>query len=82
MDLQLPSNRPLQLGRLLLLKRSSRNSRKNRHYLQVTDDHFAHAAQNPAQQSHATGRGHSQNKESNWPNRPIGGSLRDDAIIG
>ncbi len=33
-----------------------------KHYLQVTDEHFAKAAQNPAQQVHADGRNASQEK--------------------
>jgi integrase len=42
-----------------------------KHYLQVTDAHFAEAAQNPAQQAHAGGGTESQDKEGVNTKSPV-----------
>jgi len=48
-------------------------------YLQVTDDDYERALQNPVQHAHEPGRTASQDKKSMKPEHAIGGGLRNNA---
>ncbi|GAH47404.1 unnamed protein product [marine sediment metagenome] len=51
-----------------------------KHYLQVTDGHFAKAVQNPVQQVSASARKDSQAGHAEEPEPAICGTLRQDAV--
>jgi len=51
-----------------------------KHYLQVTDEHFAKAVQNPVQQVSASARKDSQAGYAEEPEPAICGTLRHDAV--